>query len=96
LECHSHWGGGNRLTNQNPPLAISVPCPHWPLTRHSGTEVVTSVRLQPRQSRHCFLPYCDVGLKRKPIFCYFREKLKIRENEQVFTKFRFGKVYAKI
>jgi hypothetical protein len=41
------WGGGNGLTNQNPPLAISVypplPAPsHMPLTWHSGTEVVTS------------------------------------------------------
>jgi hypothetical protein len=30
-ECHSKWGGWNRLTNQNPPLSISVPSPP-PLT----------------------------------------------------------------
>jgi hypothetical protein len=30
-ECHSNWGGGNGLTNQNPPLAISVHSPP-PLT----------------------------------------------------------------
>jgi hypothetical protein len=33
-ECHSNWGGGKVLTNQNPPLAISLPSPppliyHW-------------------------------------------------------------------
>jgi hypothetical protein len=34
-------GGGNGLTNQNPPLALPSPS-HIPLTWHSGTEVVTS------------------------------------------------------
>jgi hypothetical protein len=35
FECHSNWGGGNGLTNQNPPLAISVPYPSLPpLTYH--------------------------------------------------------------
>jgi hypothetical protein len=33
LKCHSNWAGGNRLTNQNPPLAISLLSPP-PLTCH--------------------------------------------------------------
>jgi hypothetical protein len=40
-ECHSKRGGGNELTNQNPPLALPTPS-HIPLTWHSGTEVVTT------------------------------------------------------
>jgi hypothetical protein len=41
-ECHSKRGGGNGLTNHNPPLALPTPS-HIPLTWHSRTEVVTSV-----------------------------------------------------
>jgi hypothetical protein len=45
VKCHSNLVGWNGLTNQNLPLAISVPSPppsHMLLTWHSGTEVVTS------------------------------------------------------
>jgi hypothetical protein len=41
-KCHSKRGGGNGLTNQNPPLALPNPS-YIPLAWHSGTEVVTSV-----------------------------------------------------
>jgi hypothetical protein len=38
-KCHSNWGGGNGLTNQNPPCPIPS---HMLLAWYSGTEVVTS------------------------------------------------------